>query len=652
MLSLLIRESLTRQVSKIITVLLLFSFIVLSETNAQLCQGSLGDPVVNITFGSGANPGPPLGNLTNYSYADHDCPADGFYTIGNSTNNCFNRTWHSLPEDHTPGDVNGYMMIVNASFNPGDFFVKTVDGLCPNTTYEFASWIYNVLQSFACNGNGIKPNITFTIETTTGAVLKSYQTGDIPMSGSWVQYGFFFSTTTAENSVVLRMTNNAPGGCGNDLLLDDITFRACGPLVTAKINGNKDSVDVCTGDNSTFKLTASVSAGYNDPVYQWQLSTDSGASWKNVAGATDTTYLRAAVITPGSYIYRLAVSQRDNLNISSCSIFSNMITVGVNKFPVPAASNRGSCIGDTIFFNAVDGNLFSWSGPLNFTSTKQSPFIPGAMPGNGGNYYVTVTSSKGCTSTDSTLTTLSNKPVVNAGVDTAVCQGFGIKLNATGKNITSYNWTPASEVSDPNILNPVASPKQTTLFILKVFNNLCTVSDSLSIVVYKNPKADAGPDKIIIRGQTVVLNGNAMGSNITYNWTPTNYMNSPDTLTPLVNPPENTIYTLQVKSNVGCGTSSDDVLVKVFEKLFVPNAFTPNNDGINDTWVIETLQAYPGAEVKVYNRYGQIVFDNHGSNISWDGRFKGLLVSPAAYVYIIDLKNKTQLIKGVVNVLL
>ena len=94
------------------------------------------------------------------------------------------------------------------------------------------------------------------------------------------------------------------------------------------------------------------------------------------------------------------------------------------------------------------------------------------------------------------------------------------------------------------------------------------------------------------------------------------------------------------------------MLVKVFEKLFVPNAFTPNNDGINDTWLIETLQAYPGAEVKVYNRYGQLVFDNHGSNTSWDGKFKGLPVSSGSYVYVIDLKNKTQLIKGVVNVLL
>ncbi len=73
-------------------------------------------------------------------------------------------------------------------------------------------------QSFACGGKGIKPNITFNIETPSGKVLQSYSTGDIPENLGWKQYGFFFATTVDINSVILRMTNNAPGGCGNDIL--------------------------------------------------------------------------------------------------------------------------------------------------------------------------------------------------------------------------------------------------------------------------------------------------------------------------------------------------------------------------------------------------------------------------------------------------
>ncbi|HUS02753.1 MAG TPA: hypothetical protein VMY77_13535, partial [Chitinophagaceae bacterium] len=252
-----------KQQVKIVSFLLLLIFSFISKISAQLCNGSLGDPVVNFTFGAGPNPGPSLNSLTNYSYLGADCPPDGSYSIHNSTSNCFNSTWHSVSEDHTPGDVNGYMMVINASNNPGDFFVQTVNGLCPNTTYEFAAWILNVLKQTACGGRGNKPNITFKIETTTGTVLQSYQTGDIQAGSfvNWSQYGFFFSTTTGVSSVVIRMTNNAPGGCGNDLLLDDITFRACGPLVTASILGSPDSVDVCSGDNAVFTLQANVSSG-------------------------------------------------------------------------------------------------------------------------------------------------------------------------------------------------------------------------------------------------------------------------------------------------------------------------------------------------------------------------------------------------------
>src|SRR5258705_5315815 len=134
-------------------------------STAQLCNGSLGDPVVNITFGSGA------GGDTNfaapgYTYTNSVCPNDGSYTITSSSSGCFNNSWHSVTADHTG---NGDFMLVNASVQPADFFLSTVTNLCPNTIYEFSAWIMNVLRS----ASGIQPNITFSIETTSGAILKT-----------------------------------------------------------------------------------------------------------------------------------------------------------------------------------------------------------------------------------------------------------------------------------------------------------------------------------------------------------------------------------------------------------------------------------------------------------------------------------------------
>ena len=122
----------------------------------------------------------------------HDCPNDGYYTIANSTSSCFGGTWHTLTEDHTPGDVNGYMMVVNASYTPGDFFVKTVDGLCPNTTYEFAAWMYNVFSHMRAMARELNLTSRLILKQLPVTVLQTYSTGDIPETTNWMQYGFFF----------------------------------------------------------------------------------------------------------------------------------------------------------------------------------------------------------------------------------------------------------------------------------------------------------------------------------------------------------------------------------------------------------------------------------------------------------------------------
>src|SRR5688572_5438044 len=134
-----------------------FTFFNPHELRSQLCQGSLGDPLVNITFGSGPNPGPPLSAATtSYQFVSGDCPGDGFYTVRTNSSNCFGNSWHNLAADHTGNQ--GYFMLVNASFQPSAFFLDTVRGLCGGTTYEFAAWVMNMLLPSSCASAGIQPN--------------------------------------------------------------------------------------------------------------------------------------------------------------------------------------------------------------------------------------------------------------------------------------------------------------------------------------------------------------------------------------------------------------------------------------------------------------------------------------------------------------
>jgi hypothetical protein len=104
----------------------------------------------------------------------------------------------------------------------------------------------------------IRPNLTFRIEKPDGTVLASFDSGDVPVSGSptWLQYGFLFTTPADSAQIVLRLRNNAPGGQGNDLALDDIAFRPCGAKITAAIqNSATDTIDVCEGNMNTYTFS-------------------------------------------------------------------------------------------------------------------------------------------------------------------------------------------------------------------------------------------------------------------------------------------------------------------------------------------------------------------------------------------------------------
>ena len=271
--------------------LIIFCISLSFRLHAQTCNGALGDPVIDEDFGSGANPGPQLsGSVTNMTYLNAGCPNDGQYTIANSSGDCFTEAWHVLTQDHT-GNPNGYMMSVNASYQPSIFFTQTTlaGQLCPNTTYEFAAWITNLDLPSTCSGTAILPNITFSIETTGGTVLQTYNTGDIPTTTDvkWIQYHTYFTTlANSSDPIIVKMTNNAPGGCGNDFALDDITFRACGPVINAGFGSTTgpSNAALCQGGSAVYTITANVN-GDNNPVYQWQSSTN-GGGWADMPGST------------------------------------------------------------------------------------------------------------------------------------------------------------------------------------------------------------------------------------------------------------------------------------------------------------------------------------------------------------------------------
>lgn len=376
--------------------IILFAFTQFTILHAQLCTGSLGDPVVNINFGSGSN-NTGYTPTNAYTFTTNVCPDDGFYTITSSTSGCFNNTWHTITSDHTG---HGSFMLVNASYLPGDFFLTTITDLCPNTNYEFAAWIMNVLT----NRSGIKPFVTFTIETPDGTILQEYQTGDIPQTPGpeWKQYGFYFTTPADNPVIVLRMRNNAPGGLGNDLALDDITFRPCGPVITSIIEGYSDTVNICEDAFASFRFAGNASSAYTNPAYQWQSSSDSGTIWTDITGATTENFTSPSFSQTGAYWYRVAVTDERFTGIRSCRIASNNLIINVHPKPfVNAGNDRVSIKGDTIHLSATitgEDPAYYWSPPdyLNDATIKD----PIATPAVTSVYTLYAESAFGCKKQD------------------------------------------------------------------------------------------------------------------------------------------------------------------------------------------------------------------------------------------------------------
>jgi gliding motility-associated-like protein len=543
-------------------------------------------------------------------------------------------------------------MVINASFTPGDFYVDTIAGLCENSTYEFSAWVVNILRSSACGGNAIKPNLTFKIETTRGTVLGKYETGTIAQltSPQWKQYGLFFKTPPGVNSVVVRITNNAPGGCGNDLALDDISFRPCGPTVSATTllaTGATTNLDICDTDGNDYNLSATISAGYSNPAYQWQVSINDG-EWKDIPGAESPAFNRKRT-AKGIYRYRITVAEVGNIGKSSCRVVSNTITVNVNEKPaINVKSNSPLCEGEVLQLQSNAAGKITWTGPNGFTANS-NPQLK-ATPAITGKYIVTAVSDAGCINVDSTVVVVKSKPVARASGDKTICEGSSAMLNASGGK--SYQWSPVTGVSGVNTATPTASPTETTKYIVTVRDEQgCDDTASVTIQINKKPVAHAGPDKKMNEGQTVTLNGAVEGKDLKYFWTPVTAFANANTLTPVVSPAGDITYTLHAVSNAGCGEGTDNVFVRVFKKINIPNAFSPNGDGINDCWQITALETYPEATITIFNRYGQQVYVSNGYSKPWDGKQNGKALPVGSYYYVIDLHNQLPVVTGWIMIL-
>ncbi len=202
--------------------------LVCNSLQAQKNNCIYKDPVFTLNFGTLEKDGAPMiYNLKNYNKTTGSCPNNGFYSFAEATVNCFVEQWHSLPEDHTPGDVDGKMMIVNAAETPGDFFSMTITGLKPANSYRISGWFTNI--SNLVTGCTLTPPIIEVAVYANNKILNSFKTGQVKQTDAplWQHYTGEFAMASNTDVISLQMKNLAPGGCGNIFAMDDIQIIEC-----------------------------------------------------------------------------------------------------------------------------------------------------------------------------------------------------------------------------------------------------------------------------------------------------------------------------------------------------------------------------------------------------------------------------------------
>ena len=208
--------------------LMLVTCVAGNSSYAQTYNCNYKEPVINIDFGtSGSDRDLNLSNVKNYQKTTGSCPDDGYYSFVSATSDCFGSRWHTLPSDHTPNDINGRMMLVNASERPGYFFVLKITGLKPGASYRISSWLVNICK-YASGCYPTPPVISMAV-FVNDKNLASFETGEIKQTDipNWHQYFGEFTLPADADAITLQMKNIARGGCGNDFAMDDIELREC-----------------------------------------------------------------------------------------------------------------------------------------------------------------------------------------------------------------------------------------------------------------------------------------------------------------------------------------------------------------------------------------------------------------------------------------
>ena len=412
------------------------------------------------------------------------------------------------------------------------------------------------------------------------------------------------------------------------------------PMPSASITINK--VLICDGDELTINTINAISTDN----YNWAGPNHYSNTTPNIS------ITQFSNLTAGIYTLTL-------INATCSATISTTIQYAAR--PNPSFTFTLTC--NTIELehsNSVDNHTFFWevfakSYHLYLVDNRQISLSNTVTD----TYKITLTatSTQGCSAsstqnimfTPSTLLSKSNLALPD------LCLNNPIVLLDNYTSIKEHNNNGIFEgrgVSNKNEFNPQIAGVGKHLIQYTFTNTVgCKTLMQQYIQVKNIPSVsiENGHELTVTSDGIIYLSATTNGDIIDVQWYPTQFLTREYSLKPLARVKDNIAYRITVTSKEGCA-ATDSIKINI-GFLVIPNTFTPNNDGVNDTWDIPMLSSYPNVYIIIFNRFGDIILENNHNNFHWDGTLNGVDVPVGTYYYHIDLHNDSKPLIGMVNII-
>lgn len=462
----------------------------------------------------------------------------------------------------------------------------------------------NVTQPVSCHG-GNDGSADFTVSGGVPPYIYSWSNGSTKQAAGGLATGTY----------TVIVTDAA--GCtqvGTAVITQPAGALAATPLVSSQVN--------CFGNNNG-SINLTVQFGTAPYTFAWS----NGMTTEDLSG-----------LTAGSYTVTVA-DANGCTKIVSATVSQPSATLAVSGTGI--ASNCLSGVLGSVHL-AVSGGTAPFTYQWNTGATTQH--LNNLVAGS---YTVSITDSKGCTAIGSYQITDNSSFQAGANGPTDICMGDLLTMSADSFPNIHYQWYMNGQAVNGANGYSFTTPASGSYFVVLSSDCGNYTSQPIVVTVHQVGNVTTSANAIICPKEFQTAQLNATGG-ISYEWTPSNGLNNPLIANPVANPTHTTIYTVTITGDFGCKKTATVEVGVVCDTLFIPNGFSPNNDGINDGFTIVGIDKYPGNKIWIYNRWGNLIYKKHDYDNKWNGDsnvpglYIGKKVPAGTYYYLLDLNNNSK----------